>query len=78
MDSFPPMALRRRHTQTVADSSSSYKKEYMLLVENFLNPEGHKHCVICSKVKIILPNVGILKVGGVTSGRFCDQWGYPI
>ena len=43
---FSPTALRSRHTQTVRDSSSSYK----IVIKNFLNPEGHQNPIHGSKV----------------------------
>ena len=37
---FPPTAfLRRHHAQTVIDSSSSYKIEYVIGMKNFLYPK---------------------------------------
>ena len=51
---FPPTALRRRHAQTVRDSSSSYKIDYVIVIKNFLNPEGHQNPISDSKVKAIL------------------------
>ena len=38
---FPPTALRRRHAQTVKDRSSCYEIDYVRVIKNFLNPEGH-------------------------------------
>ena len=51
---FPPTALRRRHAQTVNDSSSSYKKDYVIVIKNFLNPEGHQNPISGSKDMAIL------------------------
>ena len=51
---FPPTALRRRHAQTVRDSSSSYKMDYVIVVKTFLNPEGHQNRITDSKVTAIL------------------------
>ena len=47
---FPPTALRRRHAQTVIDSSSSYNID---LVKAFLNPEGHQNRITGAKVMAI-------------------------
>ena len=38
-----PIALRRRHAQTVRDSSSIYKIDYVIVIKNFLNPEKHQN-----------------------------------
>ena len=38
---FPPTALRRHHAQSVRDSTSSYKIDYIIVINNFLNPKGH-------------------------------------
>ena len=47
---FPPTALRRRHAQTVRDSSSSNKIDYVIVVKTFLNPEGRQNRITGSKV----------------------------
>ena len=38
---FPPTALQRRHGHMVRDSTSSYK--IVIVIKNFLNPEGHQN-----------------------------------
>ena len=40
---FPPTALWRRHAQTVRDSTSSYKTDYVIVIKNIQNPEGHQN-----------------------------------
>ena len=40
---FPPTALCRRHAQTVRISTSSYKIDYIIMIKNFLNPEGYQN-----------------------------------
>ena len=47
---FPPTALRRRHTQTVGDSTLSYKTDNIIVIKNFLNSEGHQNPISGSKV----------------------------
>ena len=72
---FPHTALWRHHSQTVGNSSSSYKVDCFVLVKKFLNPKGYQSCIIDSKVKaILLPNGGILPIGGVASGRVCEWY----
>ena len=39
----PPTALLRRHAQTVRIRSFSYKIDYVIVIKNFLNPEGHQN-----------------------------------
>ena len=50
---FSPTALQRRHAQTVRDSPSSYKIDYVILIKNFLNSEGYQNCISRSKVTAI-------------------------
>ena len=50
---FPPTALRRRHAQTVRDSTSSNKINYVIVIKNFLNPEGHQNPFSSLKVTAI-------------------------
>ena len=66
---FPPTALRRRHTQMVRDTSSSYKIHYVIVIKNFLNPEGHQNRISGSKVTAILLKWWILPIGGASSGE---------
>ena len=51
---FPPTALWQGHAQTVRDSTFSYKIDYVIVIKNFLNPEGHQNPISDSKVKAIL------------------------
>ena len=69
---FPPTALWRCHAQTVRDSSLSYKIDYFIAMENFLNPQGHQDRISGSIVTAILLKGRILPFGGVASGRVCD------
>ena len=55
----------------VKDSSSSYKIDYVIVIKNFLNPEGHPNRITGSKVTAILLKGWILPIGGVASGRVC-------
>ena len=67
---FPPTALRLRHAQTVRDRCSSYKTDYVIVIKNFLNPEGHQHPISGSKVMDILLKGWILPIGGASAGLF--------
>ena len=60
---FPPTALWRCHAQTVRDSTSSYKIDYVTVIKNFLNPEGHQNPTSGSKVTAILLKGWILPIG---------------
>ena len=67
---FPPIALWRRPAQTVRDSSSSYKIDYVIVIKTFLNPEGHKNRISGSNVLLkgwILPIAGSSSVEGLRS-----------
>ena len=66
---FPPTALRRRHVQTVRDSTSSYKIDYVIRIKIFLNHEGHQKLQSGPKVTVILLKGSILPIVGVALGR---------
>ena len=68
---FPPTALWRRPAQTVRDTSSSCKIDYVIVITNFLNPKRHQNLISGSKVTAILLKGWIWPVGGVASGRVC-------
>ena len=68
---FPLTALRRRHAPRVKDSILSYKIDDVIVIENFLNLEGHQNCISGSKVAVILIKELILHIGGVVLGRVC-------
>ena len=68
---FPPTASRRRHAQTVRDSTSKYKIDYVIVIQNSVNPEGHQNPISGSKVTTILLKQWILPIGGASSGRVC-------
>ena len=76
-DPFPPIALRRRHAQTVSDSSSSYKIDYVIVIKTFLNPEGHQNCISGSKVSAILLKGWSLPIGGASSVEGLQSTGLP-
>ena len=63
---FPPTALRRRHAQSVWDSTSSYKVD--ILIKNSPNHEGYPNLISGSKVMAILLKRWILPIGGASSG----------
>ena len=62
---FPLTALRRRHAQTVRDSSLSYRMDYVIVMKSFQNAEGHQNCISGLKVTVILLKGLILHIGGV-------------
>ena len=64
---FPPKALRRRHAQTVRDRCSSYRIDYVIVIKNFLNPDGHQNPITSSKVTAILLKRWILPYGGASA-----------
>ena len=74
---FPPTALRRRHAQTVRDSSSSYKIDYVIVIKNFLNLEGHQHPIIGSKVTAILLKGWTSPIGGASAVKGLRSTGLP-
>ena len=50
---------------------SSYKIDYVIVIKNFLNPEGHQNRISGSKVTAVLLVGWILPIGGVASERVC-------
>ena len=64
-----PTALRRRNTQTVGDRSYSYKIDYVIVIKNFLNSEGHQNPISGSKVTAILLKGWILPIGEASAGE---------
>ena len=74
---FPPTALRRRHAQTVKDSSSSYKIDYFIVVKTILNPEGHQNRITGSKITAILLKGYILPFGGASAVEGLRSTGLP-
>ena len=74
---FPPTALRRRHAQTVRDSSSSYKIDYVIVIKTFLNPEEHQNRISGLKVTVILLKGWILPMGGASSVEGLRSTGLP-
>ena len=66
---FPPTAVRRRHAQTVRDST--YKIDYVMVIKNSLNPKGHQNPISGSKVTAVLLKGYILPINGASSGKVC-------
>ena len=59
----------RRHAQTVRDSPSSFKIDYVKVIKKFLNTEGHQNHISGSKVRAILLKGWILPIGGASAGE---------
>ena len=74
---FPSRALRCRHDQTVRDSSSSYKIDYVIVIKTFLNPEGHPNRISGSKVTAISLKGLILSIGGASAVEGLRSTGLP-
>ena len=53
------------------DSTFSYEIDYVIVIKNFLNPEGHQNPISGSKVTAILLKGWILPIGGALLGRVC-------
>ena len=53
----------------VRDSSSNYKIDYVILIKNFLNPEGHQNPMSGSKVMAILLKGLIWLIGEASAGE---------
>jgi hypothetical protein len=74
---FPPTALRRRHAQTVRNSSSSYKIDYVIVLKNFLILKGHQNQIIGLTVTVILLKGWILPIGGALAVEGVRSTGLP-
>ena len=74
---FPPTALRRRHSQTIRDSSSSYKIDFVIVIKTFLNPEGYQNCISGFKVTAILLKGWILPIGESSAVEGLRSTGLP-
>ena len=53
----------------VGDSTFSYKTDYVIVIKNFLNPEGHQNPISSSKVTTILLKGWILPNGEALAGE---------
>ena len=57
---------------TLADGAFSHKIDYVTIIKEILNPEGHTNRITGSEVLAILLNGWILPTGGASSGRVCS------
>ena len=64
---FPCTALRRRHART--KQHFQLKNRLLMVIKNFLSPEGHQTPISGSKVTAILLQGWILPTGRASSGR---------
>ena len=69
--SWLPPSLHCRHAQTVRDSSSSYKIDYVIVIKNYINPEGHQNPISGSKFTAILLKGGFCLSVEPQRGRVC-------
>ena len=53
MDPLVKISLRRRHAQMVLNGASRYKTNYIDILPEILNLEGHQNCCIILKVTAI-------------------------
>ena len=53
----------------VKDNTSSYKIDYVIVIKNFLNPEGHQNPISSLKITRILRKGWILPLGRASSGE---------
>ena len=74
---FPPSALRCHCAQMVRDCSSSSKIDYVIVIKNFLIPEGNQNPIIGSKVTDILLKGRILHFGGAPAVEGLRSTGLP-
>ena len=48
---------------------NSHKIDYVTIIKEILNSEGHPNCITSSKVRAILLNWWILPIGGASLGQ---------
>ena len=73
-------SLRRRHSLTVEDGAFSHKMDYVAILQEILNLEGHQYRITGSRVTAILLNRWIFCIGqsGKSSRwRVCYQRSLP-
>ena len=51
------------------DRCSSYKIDYVIVIKNFLNPEGHQNPITGSEITAILLIGWILPIDGASAGE---------
>ena len=71
-DPLVKISLRRRHAQTIENGASSHNTNYIDLLSEILNLDGHQNCCIGYKVMAILLNGCILPTGGASLGKVCS------
>ena len=74
------ISLRRPHAPMVRNGAFSYKIDYITIILEILNPEGHQNCINGSSVTAILLNECIFpigKSGEASRWRVCYQRGLP-
>ena len=65
--SFVKIFLRRCHALMVEDGAFNHKIDYVTIVLEILNLEGHLNRITRSRVMAILLNVWILPIGGASA-----------
>ena len=65
------ISLRRRYALMVADGACSHKIDYVTILNEILNPEGHPNRINGLKVTAILLIGWILPISGASSRRVC-------
>ena len=60
------------------DSSSSYKIDFVKVINNFQNLKGYQNPIAGSKVTAIILKGWIWPIGGVASGRVCFLMDLPF
>ena len=77
MSLFLPQLYAAATPKRLEIESSSYKIDYVIVIKNFLNPEGHQNPFNGSKVTAILLNGQILPIGGASAVEGLRSTGLP-
>ena len=74
------ISLRRRHAPLVRNGALGHKIDYITILKEILNLEGHQNCITGSRVTAILLNGGIFPIeesGEANWWRVYFQRGLP-
>ena len=75
--------LGRRHTPTVGNGAFSHKIDYIVILQEILNPEGHQNRIAGSRVTAIFLRKKsefflLVKVVKLVGGGFGINGAYPV
>ena len=66
------------HSFTALPIPNGYKIDYVIVIMNFLNPEGHQIQLIVQKLRLFYWRGRFCLLVELQRWRVCDQRGYPV